>query len=95
MKGSYYAIGSGYTRPDRPGKTYARTLGRSLPSLRSACRSIDSSDAPKGYVQLWIESEQRRVLVAERDEAGNWWARNGFTGNLSAFDPYAPKARAS
>lgn len=81
--GNYYATAH-ETRED--GRRFGRQVARQRKTLAQARRALDESGLP-GYVQLWIAHENRRRIVAERDEAGNWWAANPYTGNL---DPLAP-----
>lgn len=88
-RGNYYA-NAHLVRED--GRRFGHEAACRARTLAQACRSLDSLAVPgyrgRGYVQLWIESEQRRRIVAERDEAGNWWALDPFTGSLLALDPY-------
>ncbi len=86
-RGNYYATAntrrSDGVRQDHQTARQARTLA-------AACRSVDAFDhaerTGQGFVQLWVELEQRRYVVAERDEAGNWWALSPYGGSLRAID---------
>lgn len=86
--GNYYANAS-IRRED--GKQFGHEVARQARTLRQACRALTES-GHRGYVQVWSEAMQQRQIVAERDEAGNWWAPNPFTGNLDPFDPEAVAA---
>lgn len=85
-RGNYYATAL-ETRPE-DGKRFGRQVARQRKTLTEARRALEESGC-RGYVQVWVASEQRRYVVAELDEAGNWWARNLYTGDL---DPLAPLA---
>ena len=75
-RGNYYATGT-ETRDD--GKRYGVEVARQAKTLTEARARLDARNLP-GYVQYWVEREQRRVIVAERDADGTWWSRNPYTG---------------
>ena len=93
LRGNYYATGT-YREN---GKRYGWQVARQAKTLRQACEALDNfrreGATGQGYVQLWLESEQRRVIVAERDEAGNWWGNDPHTGNLVPITPCAGGAK--
>lgn len=84
--GNYYATVS---ERRSNGKRFGREVARQARTLKSAMRSVeiavaDSSDPhARAYVQLWDAATHRRYIVAERDEAGNWWAPNPYDGTLT------------
>jgi len=82
-RGRYYA--DAHMRREN-GKRFGVEVARQAPTLRAACAALTASGLP-GHVQVWSDVTQQRHLVAERDEAGNWWLRNPYTGNLDPFDP--------
>ncbi|WP_408895902.1 hypothetical protein ACJ5H2_13375 [Nocardioides sp. R1-1] len=85
--GNYYATGTEF----RDGKQFGRQVARQRKTLTEARRALDESGL-RGYVQLWQNHRAQRVIVAERDEAGNWWAPDPFTGNLLPMAPLGVKA---
>lgn len=87
--GNYYATG---TRVREDGKRFGVDVARQRKSLREACRALEESGL-RGYVQRWDESTQRRYIVAERDEAGNWWTTSPYDGTVRALDPFEKVAR--
>lgn len=82
-RGSYYATAV-MVRED--GKRFGTQVARQRKTLTEARRAVDETGL-SGYVQLWDSSTQRRYVVAERDEAGNWWARDGITDTLRPLAP--------
>lgn len=94
--GNYYA-NAHLLRAD--GRRFGLQTARQAPTLRAACRTLDDLEhdefTGRGYVQLWVEHEQKRRIVAERDEAGNWWTPNPYTGSLDPLDPYESRTPAS
>lgn len=90
LGGNYYATASGQRGTIRKGYEVARqrrTLQQAMRALEDAiANGVWGGPVDRGYVQLWVDAEQRRHIVAERDEAGNWWARDRITGDLRAID---------
>lgn len=76
--GNYYATA---TTARADGKRFGTQVARQRNTLAAAQRAVDATGLP-GYVQHWNASTNQRDLVAERDEAGNWWALDRFTGNM-------------
>lgn len=81
--GNYYAT---VTTVREDGKRFGTQVARQRKTLAEARRAVDETGL-RGYVQLWDNASARRHIVAERDEAGNWWAPDPFTGNLTPLAP--------
>ena len=79
--GKYYAT-TIELRSD--GRKFGRQVARQARTLNEARARLDAT-GERGYVQLWDDRTQRRYIVAERDEAGNWWAPDRFRGILVAM----------
>lgn len=86
-RGDYYATASYIENGRRKGWQVARQAR----TLREARAAVDAFNRPgatgRGYVQLWSDATASRTVVAERDEAGNWWAPEPFTGTLLPLAP--------
>lgn len=80
-RGNYYAT-TIERRPD--GRKFGRQVARQARTLDAARAALDAT-GERGYVQVWIEREQRRLIIAELDEAGNWWGRNVYDDTLRAM----------
>lgn len=95
-RGDYYATVS-EVRAD--GKRFGREVARQAHTLKAAMRTVEAaivgSPDPyaRAYVQRWDTPTHRRYIVAERDEAGNWWAPNPYDGTLLPLD--APRQAVS
>lgn len=81
-RGNYY-VEAIERRPD--GRRFGREIGRQVKTFKQARAILDAADL-RGFVQVWSDRTYSRTIVAERDEAGNWWTPNPFTGNLTALD---------
>lgn len=83
--GNYYANSS----EARGAKRFGRQVARQRRTLRDAMIALEDAvatgPADRGYVQLWVAAENQRHIVAELDEAGNWWARSRYDGTLTAL----------
>lgn len=86
-RGNYYANAHA-TRED--GLRFGVEVARQAPSLNAARRALEASGL-RGYVQRWDDRTQQRSIVCERDEAGNWWTPDPFTGSLVALAPLRPQ----
>lgn len=87
-RGNFYA---NVTSVREDGKRFGTQVARQRKTLNEACRAVDETGL-RGYVQRWNEHLSRREVVAERDEAGNWWTFDHFTGTLYPYDPAGVKA---
>lgn len=86
--GNYYATA---TTIREDGMRFGEQVARQRKTLTEARRALDETGL-RGYVQRWNAATNQRDLVAERDEAGNWWAFDRFTGNLLPLPPLAVPA---
>jgi hypothetical protein len=93
-RGNYYAT---TTTRRAGGVRFGHQTARQARTLAEACRTVDDFEHPewtgRGYVQLWDESSHRRLIVAERDEAGNWWSISPYDGTLRALEVDDKEAR--
>lgn len=86
--GNYYATVS----EARGDKRFGREVARRARTLKAAMRTVEESlvESPdpyaRAYVQRWDAPTHRRYIVAERDEAGNWWAPSPYDGTLYPLD---------
>lgn len=81
-RGNYY----GNVTDVRPnGKRYGWCVARQAKTAMEARKAIDATGL-RGSIQLWDETTQRRYVIAERDEAGNWWSIDPYHRTLRAWD---------
>jgi hypothetical protein len=81
-RGNYY----GNVTDVRPnGQRYGWCVARQAKTALEARRAIDATGL-RGSIQLWVASEHRRIVIAERDEAGNWWNISPYDRTLTAWD---------
>lgn len=86
--GNYYATAS-VARED--GKRFGVEVARQRRTLTEARRALEET-GERGYVQLWDNATATRHVVAELDEAGNWWGRNPFDGTMPPMAPLPVRA---
>ena len=86
-RGNYYANGTDY-RAD--GRRYSHELARQAKTLGDARRALDASGLA-GYVQLWVERTQQRVIVCERRADGSWFKKDPHSGELVEMSPPKPR----
>lgn len=89
--GRFYATASSHA--ERGPLRHDTVVAHGYHSLMAAVRAVEDFVAVYGradgraVVTFQVIPALPNVVVAERDEASNWWAVDNATGNLVGFEP--------